>query len=264
LRTRRQHFGQHWLTDTHVIKSIIAEAQKDTPASFLEVGPGQGALSELIQAKKSPEQIFWMIEKDPYLIPSLKEKGLSVHEGDAVQLLPHLTALLPKPSVLVSNLPYASGLAILLEALETQSFEKIVIMHQREVIQRLCAGVNSRSRGSLSVWTQTFWHLTPLLSVPPQAFRPPPKVHSEVLVLKPRSQHPLESVLQELDFKETSRAWSAFLKKGFLYPRKMLRSTFSVEHLKSVGIEPSQRPQTLHLEEWVSLFKKERERCSSF
>jgi 16S rRNA (adenine1518-N6/adenine1519-N6)-dimethyltransferase len=236
---------------------IVDETLKEPCASILEVGPGKGALSDALARQKNPNQIFWMIEKDPALISDLRFRGHEVLEGDAVQALPALADTLPRPSVFVSNLPYSSGIAILVGALESEAFQKLVVMHQREVIQRLLAPPGSRQRGSLSVWLQTFWQVQSLSKVPPQAFHPPPKVHSETVIVRPRKSHPFTSWLKTKAFKDISLKWSVFLKKGFLYPRKMLRSTFSAALLESVGIDSSRRPQTLTEQEWVDLFEKE-------
>ncbi len=134
-------------------------------------------------------------------------------------------------------------------------------MYQAEVAQRLRAEPKSKDWGSLSIWTQNFWDVTKLLTVPPKAFNPPPKVMSEVVVFLPRKTPRIDVARtpSELD------RFEKLLKVAFAHRRKMLRAGLPkdgpwLDALKAAGISETLRAEALTWEQWSSWWSQVKSR----
>jgi 16S rRNA (adenine1518-N6/adenine1519-N6)-dimethyltransferase len=272
---KRRAFGQHFLKDTALIQQIIDEvavqAERHGCHHVLEVGPGPGALTlPLIRRFSTPEntsqpqlqiQSFQLIEKDRKLAERWSHPetplpfSFSVECGDFLDIPPaHWLKSDGSPLLVVSNLPYASGTAILTAlARQKPSIPVLVLMFQAEVAQRLRAAPSTPDRGSLSLWIQNEWDVTCLLKVPPQAFSPPPEVQSEVVVLTRREQPRIPEACAS---PEAARVWEVFLKTCFAHRRKMLRSSLPWPNLLTLAeVDGTKRPEALDWDEWTRLFR---------
>jgi len=251
--TARKRFGQHFLASPGIVKGILALARVGEGSPVLEIGPGLGALTEPMMARGVALQC---VELDRDLAAFLRERHpqLMIHEADAAKVVwSELLAGAP-PHTVVANLPYNVGTRILTRLLDhPQHFDRLVIMVQKEVAQRLVAPAGDRKRGSLSVYVQARAELRLGLHVPRGAFHPPPKVESAVVVLSLRPHPDLVGVpLPALE--EVVRA-------AFKQPRKMVRGTLGVHFgkaraaaaLEAAGVSPTARPQTLNMAAWGSL-----------
>ena len=181
----RKRFGQHFLVDESVLDAIIRHINPRREDRMLEIGPGRGALTQLLCGEL---QQLHGIELDRDLIAGLTRRydNLVLTEGDvlAVDLPAYLAA---GDWRLVGNLPYDLSSPLLL-ALAPLG-ELIVDMHfmlQRELAARLAAQPGSKAWGRLSVVMQRYWHVDALFDVNPDAFEPPPKVMSQVVRMNPR------------------------------------------------------------------------------
>ena len=262
---KRRALGQHFLKDQSVISTIVDTtmemAHENNCASLLEIGPGRGALTEglMDRFQKDPAALreFTLCERDNALAFEWKKKlesvpGMRIHHGDFLEL-EEKDWLTQKPMAVVSNLPYASGTAIFLKLAEHHSsIPVMVLMFQAEVAKRLRAEPDTKSWGSLSIWTQNFWEVSKLLSVAPGAFAPPPEVDSEVAVFKPRTS-PLIDI-------PNPKAWNELLRACFAHRRKMLRSGLPKagplrNALELAGVNDTKRAEALDWDEWKKLYQ---------
>ncbi len=248
---RRRALGQNFLIDQDVAFRTVQAAEVVEGSRVLEIGPGHGVLTRPLLAAGA--QVF-AVEIDERLAASLIEKdlsGLTVARADFLRF--DLDRLGAEPMLVVANLPYSTGTAILERLLAfPERFPRIVVMLQKEVAQRVAAQPGSRSYGSLSVLTALWAEATVVLDVPPASFRPPPKVDSAVVRLdvKPTPRIP---VADDDAFRRVVRA-------AFAQKRKMLRNTLRVAFgdeapgvLERTGIDGRRRAETLTLDEFARL-----------
>ncbi len=219
----------------------------------LEIGPGRQALTRSLAARAGH---LYLVEIDPKLAADLRDAyaaddSVTVIEGDVLAL--DLQRCAEGPLSVVSNLPYESGTAIVSALLELGSFiQRMVVMLQLEVCRRLLAGPGSRDYGVLSVMTSLRADIEPGMRVPPESFRPPPKVDSQVVRIRPLPE-PRYDV-------GDSRLFGDMVNCCFGQRRKMIGNTFEPwllsrtgdsegkALLERAGIDPRSRPETVSLE----------------
>lgn len=250
----KKSFGQNFLIDNNYINKIIFAANPQIGETIIEIGAGRGALTEKLV--NSGANVI-AIELEREMIAVLKEKfGQNEHfqliEQDALKVDFYALAKNKdqRPKIkLVANLPYNVSTAILQRLIEQRTvFSEMILMFQREVVERITAKEGSRERGFLSVLTQNYLDTEKLFDVPPNAFRPAPKVWSSVVSLKP-NENKFEN---ETLFREIIAA-------GFVQKRKTilnnLKSKFSNAEnlLNQCGINTNRRAETLSLDEWQRL-----------
>jgi 16S rRNA (adenine1518-N6/adenine1519-N6)-dimethyltransferase len=254
---KQKAFGQHFLKDTHVINAIvdevIATAKEHPSFSVLEIGPGKGAITRPLLERLPIETPFFLAERDRELIEfwqgeSRVTKILSgdfLHQpGEALDAL--------GPLIVVSNLPYSAGTAIVVKLSErTRQIPKMILMFQAEVSKRLYAEASTPDRGSLSLYIQNEWEVKRLIVVKPDAFSPPPKVMSEVVTLHRRS-----SALIAVPDVETREKFNDLLKIAFRHRRKMIKGNFAgtawQEALEKSGVAPTLRAEALTWADWIN------------
>lgn len=248
-RTKKR-FGQHFLTDHGIIQKLIQYIAPRDSQQIIEIGPGMGALTfPLLEQIGSME----VIEIDRDVINHLQNKGgdrLTIHNIDALKF--DLAGLLKDNHQMrvVGNLPYNISTPLIFHLLEYQEhIEDMHFMLQKEVVDRITATPNSKTYGRLSVMVQYFCDTEYLFFVGPEAFSPPPKVDSAVLRLQPWKEKPYIANDVSLLSKIVAQAFS--MRRKTL--RNTLKKTFSEEQIKSVGIEPSQRAETLSVKNFVDL-----------
>ncbi len=261
-RRRRARLGQHLLRDQRVLERII-EAVPPTPEPILEVGAGDGALTELLAALGRP---LVSVELDEAMAFRARRRisrarldgSATVLEQDVLNLDPQeaLAAIAEQPPYgLVGNLPYAITAPIFRKFLEQEPCRPdwMVVMIQHEVAQRITARPSKLSLLGVSV--QFFAEPEYLFSVEREAFDPPPEVRSAVVRLT-LLDAPAVDVPSIERFFEVVRG-------GFRSPRKQLHNALAQgvwlppggagEWLAACDIDPARRPGTLTLEEWARL-----------
>ena len=187
--------GQNFLADPNLLEAIVADAALEPGDVVLEVGGGEGVLSERL-AERVPH--LHVIELDERLRDRLERiataaGGVQLHWGDAMRL--DLGELDPAPTAMVANLPYAIATPLLLRTIaELPSIGRWTVMVQREIAERLRARPGSKSYGSPSVLVQLACDVRMLRAVDPAVFKPRPKVESAVLALRRRAPAPPERV----------------------------------------------------------------------
>ncbi len=250
----RKRFGQNFLHDQSVISAIIAAAQLNSTDHILEIGPGQGALTQRILPQVATLDI---IEIDRDLAQSFVESNhdkLTVHVGDALRL-DWREILRDDNYKLIANLPYNISTQILFKMMEhRQHFTRMVLMFQKEVGDRLRAQPGTKEYGALTVMCQLWFDVDRVLLVSPQSFRPPPKIMSEVLKFD-RLEQPRVRVDDQEFFQRVVKA-------AFAQRRKTLRnclhaagfSKSSVDITQEAGtIDMRRRGETLSIQEFAQL-----------
>ena len=183
----KKSLGQNFLTDGNIIRRIVSAINPQPNEVIIEIGPGQGALTEgLLEAGAN----VIAVEKDdrmPEVLTKMSEKHngtLNVILEDALKIKLH--ELHDTPVKLVGNLPYNVGTQILFNAiLHPQSFSKMVFMLQKEVVERITAKPNSKNWGRLGVQCDLRCDTRKCFDVPPTAFYPQPKITSAIVELIP-------------------------------------------------------------------------------
>jgi 16S rRNA (adenine1518-N6/adenine1519-N6)-dimethyltransferase len=268
--SRKPKMGQHFLSNESAAQRIVEALGDVSEATVLEIGPGRGAITDLL-ARKARRLIA--VELDRVMSAQLRMKfsmhpNVEIIEGDVLKIeldtvfgakpgsLRTGLNFAPEPARVVGNLPYYITSDILLRLLEYHRyFSTIVIMVQREVADRLAASPGTRDYGLLTATTQLYGKVEKLFTLPPGAFAPAPKVHSSVvrITIKPR----LESLrVNETDF-------IAFLKVIFGQKRKTiwnnLKAQYDEEKLRAAlaksGVKPAIRAEALTLEKTAALFR---------
>jgi 16S rRNA (adenine1518-N6/adenine1519-N6)-dimethyltransferase len=257
---KRKAFGQHFLTDITVINGIVDETihaiSRNEGHSLLEIGPGKGAITRPLLAKLPIDKKFYVAERDKLLIEFWKPESriTQLLAGDFLDQNEESLHALGK-IVVVSNLPYSAGTAIVVRLCEMSAqIPEMILMFQAEVAKRLYAEPSTPDRGSLSLYIQNEWDVKRLLVVKPEAFNPPPKVMSEVVTLK-RREVPHVALP---DFKARKK-WNELLKTAFLHRRKMLRVNLGKSRWKDAleksGVDPTLRAEALEWKDWVALWQ---------
>lgn len=250
---RRRAFGQHFLADAHVAGRIIRLAALQPGEAVVEIGPGRGALT-IPLATRAGRVIA--IERDRMLYDALRPVVADFPTVDlrCDDALTYPYATIDRPFKVVANLPYAVAVPLLFRLLEhRRQIPLMVLMLQREVAARLAAGPGSKAYGSLSIAVQYAADVRLAFTVPPGAFRPPPRVDSAVVTVTPRAT-PRVQVQDEARFFALVRAAFAQRRKTVLNALRAYdetarwRATFA-----ATGIDPTRRAETLNIEEFARL-----------
>ncbi len=247
-----KRLGQHFLRDIEVLQDIAAIADVAHSAGALEIGPGEGALTAFLAQSGKP---IVAIDKDARAVEAVGRRfgdAVRVVEGDALEV--DLAALLPPPrdgrlAVVVGNLPYNVGSAIFRRLLGLRGqVERLVVMLQREVADRITAGPGSRAYGLMSVTTALTAKAWLVREVPPEAFFPPPKVDSAVVLV----EFPGEPAVAG----EEAAGFERFVGRLFQARRKVLANALGDRALpEELGLDPRCRPEEIGPETLLALYR---------
>jgi 16S rRNA (adenine1518-N6/adenine1519-N6)-dimethyltransferase len=254
-----KRFGQHFLRDKRTIQRIINALAPQRDETIVEIGPGTGALTA--QLIERAERVV-AVEFDNKLTPLLNEQfggfpNFKLVMADALATDFCREILPARHARLVANLPYNISTAILQRLIEQRScLTEMVIMLQREVVERIMAPAGSSERGFLSVLVEAYCETEKLFDVAPGAFRPPPKVWSSVIrvLFRPQIDIPREDLFWETVSKGFSQKRKTILNNlrnasGQLGEVLKRNGGASIVLCKA-GIELQRRAETLTIEEW--------------
>jgi 16S rRNA (adenine1518-N6/adenine1519-N6)-dimethyltransferase len=261
----RKRFAQHFLEPAWVNK-LIAASGITADDAVVEIGPGRGAITRPL-AERCARLLAIEVDRDLAAdLDASKPANVTVVTGDvlAVDLVPVLTEWLGAPPGpanqfrIVGNLPYNISSPILFRLIElasaTSGPRDALLMLQKEVADRLIAKVGTGDYGVLTVLTSLHADVTRVLSLPPGAFRPPPKVHSAVVRLTFRPpQVEIEDAERFVRMVRTMFTQRRKTAGNALKPFAAETDTDSAAILKGVGIDPKRRPETLELREFAAL-----------
>jgi 16S rRNA (adenine1518-N6/adenine1519-N6)-dimethyltransferase len=260
----KKSLGQNFLVDEGVVARIVREVAPRGDETLIEIGAGRGALTARLAGLAGH---LVAVEFDRDLVPLLREKfggreNFTLVEGDALAV-DYRAAIAPASEArVVANLPYNISTAILQRLFEQRGcLTEMILMLQREVVERITAAPGTGERGYLSVLTEAYCEARALFDVRPEAFRPVPKVWSTVVRLRVR-----ESAAAQVA--DESLLWR-IVGAGFAQRRKTILNNLRhappallprVEAagganalLERAGVEPQRRAETLTLAEWVAL-----------
>lgn len=227
----KKSLGQNFLVSDVVIQKILKATAELNQPRLVEVGPGCGALTDLLKEKYSD---LVLIELDRTLIDFWKSQSMEVIAGDALRI----DWGFAQGRALVSNLPYQISSSIVIDrSLEKNLLQGMVLMFQKEVAQRIRALCQTEHYGMLSVIAQEFWTIETVCDAGPRDFKPPPKVASRVLKFVPRESNV-----------EDRPRYLIFVKACFQQRRRVLST--------NLGSLAQQGYEIHRLKEWSELNKK--------
>lgn len=255
--TAKKSLGQNFLLDLNLTGRIARSAGPLENVTIVEIGPGPGGLTRALLAEGASQVIA--IEKDQRCRPALEAISshfpgrLTIIEQDALTI--GWPGILPLKSRIriVANLPYSVATPLLIGWLKTEPWppwwDRMVLMFQKEVAERIVAGTGDKAFGRLAILSQWRCETRILFNLPARAFTPPPKVDSAIVEFRPRDNPPDAGCATMLE-----RVTAA----AFGQRRKMLRASLkalpgAIEALADLGIDPSMRAEQLSVEDFCKL-----------
>lgn len=244
--------GQHWLTDRSILAAIADTAQIEQADTVLEIGPGLGTLtSELLSRAWKVVAVEFDADLAAKLPGQFPGKNLTVTTADILSF--DLNSL-PKNYVVVANVPYYITSKIVQKLMTAENKPRVaVLLVQKEVAERIAAQPGDLSL--LGISAQVYAETELGVKVPKQFFTPPPKVDSQVIILRTRTK-PLVSSAEEKRFFK-------MVKAGFSAKRKKLRSSLAgglaIEKpaaealLAQAGVSPDVRAEDISIDDWLRL-----------
>lgn len=247
-RRAKKHFGQNFIIDPSVVKTIANHS--GTGDFVLEIGPGLGALTQQLAHNYKKVVAY---EIDNHMVEILKET-LSDYDNIDIRHQDFLKvdlSDLPTPLTVCANLPYYITTPILFKLMETD-IEKMTVMVQKEISDRLCAKPNTKDYAALSIQMQYYFDIKTVMNVSKESFHPRPNVASSVIQFTKRERN--------LPYDE--KAFFAFVKKCFQFRRKTLVNNLKTLELEcdyaavleALNLNPSVRADTLTFEDYVRLY----------
>ncbi len=245
----RKSLGQNFVADPNTVARIVEHAGVSAGSKVLEIGPGVGSLSVAVTGVGAS---LLAVEKDEALQPVLEEvlardpdAEYTVICADALEL-DYRDLLGGERHTLVANLPYNVAVPIILDVMErAPEVDPLVVMVQREVADRLCASPGGRTIGIPTLKAAWYCDARIVMNVPPTVFIPQPRVDSAVVRFD-RHDPPGENPAPVF----------ALLERAYNQRRKMLRRSLGAglaEAMSVAEIDPTRRPESLSLQEWVRL-----------
>ena len=245
----RKKWGQNFLTDSNLLDRIVRTVEPQENDNFLEIGPGDGSLTELIFPKVKKMVV---VEIDPLLIKHLSIRsdldGLHIIHGDI--LLQDIEDLpIEEPVRIIGNIPYNITSSIIFWLIEQLDFwDDAFIMMQKEVAQRLTANIGTKEYSRISVVVGAYLDMEMCFKIPPDVFIPKPKVESAIIRFTKKSS-PIVPDNKYVKFNK-------IVKMAFSKRRKMLRNSlndFDIPVSIQEEIDFTRRPETLSIEEFAKL-----------
>ena len=238
-----KRFGQNFLIDKNILGLMISQANITENDCVLEIGPGHGVLTRAILAQNV--KCLHCVELDERLRPELEEihdDRLTLHWGDAVKY--DYSSLEPFPNKVIANIPYKITTPLIWELIKfaDKGLRYMLLMLQKEAAERIIAPPDTKARYPLGVCIEAAGRARVIRNVPPQCFRPIPKVYSAIVEIEIARIFELAG----------STLWSEMLRLGFAHRRKTLAN-----NLKGWAIPEGlgeKRAEDLSANEWVKIY----------
>lgn len=255
----KKSLGQNFLLDLNLTSKIARLAGDLSKCDVLEVGPGPGGLTRGLLAEGARKVLA--VEKDSRAIAALDEISaaypgrLEILNADALDIDP--LERLTTPVRIISNLPYNIGTELLVRWLTPPTWppywSSLTLMFQREVAERIVAQPGSKKYGRLAILSQWRTRANIVMELPPEAFTPPPKIHSAVVHFE---------ALPAPRFEANPKVLERIVAAGFNQRRKMLRASLKgvapdiEDRLVAAGIKPTDRAEQVSVEGWCALARE--------
>lgn len=248
----KKRFGQNFLHDDAIISKIVDAINPEPGENLVEIGPGLGALTEPVIERAGKLSVVELdrdlahrLRHHPFLAPHL-----NIYEEDALKFDFGKLSTPENPLRIFGNLPYNISTPLIFHLLTFKDQVKDMhFMLQKEVVERMAAGENSKTFGRLSIMTQYQCQVIPVMEIGPEAFKPAPKVDSAIVRLVPHKTiaNPVKDI----------KVLNQVCLSAFNQRRKTIRNSFkkllSVEQLIALDIDPSLRPENLNLDQYIKL-----------
>ncbi|MDR3157045.1 MAG: 16S rRNA (adenine(1518)-N(6)/adenine(1519)-N(6))-dimethyltransferase RsmA [Lactobacillales bacterium] len=261
----KKSLGQNFLTDANLLQKIVEVADIDKKTNVLEIGPGMGALtkylarlSHRVLALEIDEEMLAVLEESLIDCPNVLIVNQDVLKVNLKKIVSEVFNE-DLPLKVVANLPYYITTPILIHLLESDLIiEKIVVMIQKEVSERISANPSTKAYGSLSIAVQYFMEAKIELMVPKTVFVPQPNVDSAILSLTRRDK-PVVDVVDEHAFFRLTRASFAMRRKTLwnnlthAYGKDDQTTNWLLRAFEQAGIDPKRRGDSLFLQEFADL-----------
>jgi 16S rRNA (adenine1518-N6/adenine1519-N6)-dimethyltransferase len=246
----KKHFGQNFLIDRNIIEKIIASISPQDEDHIIEIGPGQGAITQYIAGQCNQLDI---IEIDRDLVTQLQsdyitDESVIIHPTDALKV--DLSAISTHFRI-IGNLPYNISTPLLMKLIEFYPYcVDAHFMLQKELVDRICSPHGNKTYGRLSVIMQYYFTTHHLFNVKPSSFYPPPKVDSAILRLtKKERSHQANSI----------ETFHALCRNAFSQRRKTLRNNLknwlaktTIDHIER-DFDLSRRAETFSPDEFITI-----------
>ncbi len=256
----KHRFGQNFLHDHNQLRKIVAAAEVEPGDLILEVGPGTGTLTETL-LEAGAEVLACEVDPDmaaiiaDHVAPRFPDR-LTLVQTDCLSskhaIAPELVVHLTRPFKLVANLPYQIASPLISSLLIDYSAATcaapclgLFITVQREAAERIVSGPRTKEYGVLSVLCQTFAIVETIARLSPGCFWPPPKVESAMIAIRPHTRPVLAD----------RRAYGVFLQRLFGQRRKQIGGIFGREQALPDGVQSTQRPEEVTVDQVVRLFR---------
>ena len=238
----RKKWGQNFLRDPNSITKIVNLIQPEKEDIILEIGPGDGSLTDIICHKA---RHVYAVEIDPLLIEYLNNKNydnVTIYNSD---ILEWDLSIVPKDIKVIGNLPYYISSPILFKFLETMNYQKMVFMFQRELANRIISKEGSKMYSRISVMCQVYCDVKIEFNVSRNVFQPKPDVDSSVLSFLPK----------KLSLPDPN-IFSEFIKQAFAQRRKKLKNNLLDAYKKGlIDSWVDMRPEQISPLEYIDIYK---------
>ncbi len=245
--------GQNFLLDLNITDKIVRACGKTEGLTVFEIGPGPGGLTRSLLGSDAAKVIA--IEFDDRAVAALQdvakagEGRLDIVKGDALHA--DLISMAQGPRAIAANLPYNISTVLLLKWLrdiynDENSYAFMTLMFQKEVADRLTAANGTKDFGRLTVMTQWLCDVSKAFDLPPEAFTPPPKIVSSVMVLRPKKITGAKPSFEKME---------KILASAFQQRRKMIRSSMKeyMPQIEKLGIDPTLRAENLMVQNYLDI-----------
>jgi len=243
----KKKFGQNFLIDNQIIKSILDEIKFSETNKYLEIGPGMGALTSELQKKTKNLDL---VEIDPDMINILRTKlnsNTQLFEGD---ILGFSDEFFEKYNVVLGNLPYYISTEIIFRFITINNVDTLYFMLQKEVADRLVAKMGTKENSILTNLIGFNFRTEKCFDIKPESFEPAPKVTSSFIKLTRHKDY--EDEITYVDFKR-------IIKESFKFKRKNLKNNLknilNLNDFENLEILPTKRAEDLSIEDFIKITK---------
>jgi len=243
----KKKFGQNFLIDNQIIKSILDEIKFSKTNKYLEIGPGMGALTSELQKKTKNLDL---VEIDPDMINILRTKlnsNTQLFEGD---ILGFSDEFFEKYNVVLGNLPYYISTEIIFRFVPINNVDTLYFMLQKEVADRLVAKMSTKENSILTNLVGFNFRTEKCFDIKPESFDPAPKVTSSFIKLTRHKDY--ENEITYVDFKR-------IIKESFKFKRKNLKNNLknilNLNDFENLEILPTKRAEDLSIEDFIKITK---------